>query len=438
MPRVASGPAFAAVDTFARQYTAHTQVPVGLMVTSVANLSPEILEPSLGRSVVNPNPMWNSPQVPIAGVIWAPGDEDADHAHRYRNVMPKVVEVWRDAFKTPNKPLPVIAIESPDSGPVDVTFLREAQRAVWKEDDRMGFVATWGLTRDDLAERMMRWAKRFVLDDTAVAVSGPVFESMRVKGRQVILTFTHDRGGLSFVGDKGDVRGLEMASDDRQFYPAVADIRGDAVIVTSPRVRYPSAVRYGYGAELRGGVCNEDGLRMLPFRTDSWKVAGDGKPGVDRPVITWQVSQPYGREESSGLGLLDYDFGPETNAATTVWGRAESNKEGVVDLAAVLGKEGGRVAYLRGTISVPEEQDGRLWLGYDEGIHVWLNDSLVHQDQSGALRAPGAVAIPVHFYQGENTLLLKLPHDKGRWFSYVGVSALDDRPIEGFDVKVSH
>lgn len=438
--RVAGGRAFVAPDAFARKFSAYTGVPVGLLVARVDRLSPEILERSLGRSIVNPNPMWILPRIPVAGVIWMPGNEDAKDAHRYAEVMPKDVDVWRTALSTPNDVLPVIAIESRESTPFELTFLREAQRKVSVDDEHMGLIATGDLTRDDhdeVAERMMRWATRLVLGDSSVAVSGPIFDAMRVKGRQAILTFTHDRGGLSFVGDKRRLRGLEVASDDRQFYPANAEIRGDALIVTSPRIRYPSAVRYGYGVEIEGGVQNDDGLRMLPFRTDTWKVAGDGRPAVDDPVTVWQVSRPYGLEESTGLGLLDVDLGPETNASKAVWQDIEPDEAGLVDLSAVLGKDGGRASFLRSTISVPEEQDGRLWLGFDEGIRVWLNGNLVYQDQEGKRRAPGSVVIPVHFYQGENTLMLKLPHDKGAWYAYVGVSALADRRIDGFDVKLS-
>ena len=372
-------------------------------------------------------------------MIWAPGDEDADDAYRYQQAMPKLVDSWRQTLVTPNNPLPVIAVESRENGSVDLAFLRDAQRAVWLGDDRMGFVATWdvGEDREAIAGRLLRWAKRLVLEDTAVAVSGPVFDAMRVKGRQAILTFTHDRGGLSFIDDEGDLRGLEMAGDDRQFYPANAEIRGDALVVTSPQVRYPAAVRYGFGPKMGGGVKNRDGLALHPFRTDSWKVAGDGGPAVDDPVMVWQVSRPYALEESTGLGLLDYDLGPETNASMTVWQAIEPDKTGRVDIAKVLGKDGGRAAFLRTTVSVPEEQDGRLWLGFDEGMHVWLNGDLVYQNQDGKNRRPGSVVIPVHFYQGENTLMLKLPHDKGGWHAYVGVSALEDRRIDGFDVKLS-
>ena len=207
---------FESARSFADALQLSSGVQVGLMKTSVRHLSP------FARSGDDEAPAAVDlsgvmPSVPIGGVIWAPGDEDADDAYRYQQAMPKLVDSWRQTLVTPNNPLPVIAVESRENGSVDLAFLRDAQRAVWLGDDRMGFVATWdvGEDREAIAGRLLRWAKRLVLEDTAVAVSGPVFDAMRVKGRQAILTFTHDRGGLSFIDDEGDLRGLEMAGDDR-------------------------------------------------------------------------------------------------------------------------------------------------------------------------------------------------------------------------------
>jgi len=51
---------------------------------------------------------------------------------------------------------------------------------------------------------------------------------------------------------------------------AQAEIRGDKVVVWSPQVRNPAAVRYGWANFPTGNLWNRDGLPASPFRTDEF------------------------------------------------------------------------------------------------------------------------------------------------------------------------
>ena len=62
-----------------------------------------------------------------------------------------------------------------------------------------------------------------------------------------------------------------MAGADKQFYWADARIDGDAVVLTSPKVPQPVAVRYAWSQRSPwANLFNKDGLPALPFRTDAW------------------------------------------------------------------------------------------------------------------------------------------------------------------------
>ena len=50
-----------------------------------------------------------------------------------------------------------------------------------------------------------------------------------------------------------------------------AKIDGDGVLVSSPQVSEPVAVRYGWGDNPLIGLTNKAGLPASPFRTDAWK-----------------------------------------------------------------------------------------------------------------------------------------------------------------------
>jgi sialate O-acetylesterase len=59
--------------------------------------------------------------------------------------------------------------------------------------------------------------------------------------------------------------------------PIESWIAGDTVIVASPQVPHPIAVRYAWAADPAGNLCNGAGLPASPFRTDDWAAPLAGK-----------------------------------------------------------------------------------------------------------------------------------------------------------------
>ena len=68
----------------------------------------------------------------------------------------------------------------------------------------------------------------------------------------------------------GVKQGLVIAGSDRKFVFADAKIEDDAVVVSSPQVPNPVAVRYGWADLPRVNLFNKDGFPASPFRTDEW------------------------------------------------------------------------------------------------------------------------------------------------------------------------
>jgi sialate O-acetylesterase len=66
-----------------------------------------------------------------------------------------------------------------------------------------------------------------------------------------------------------DRRGIVLSV--REFVSAQAAIERNRVVVWSPEVAQPVAVRYAWGNHPEGAnLYNSDGLPAAPFRTDSW------------------------------------------------------------------------------------------------------------------------------------------------------------------------
>jgi sialate O-acetylesterase len=93
--------------------------------------------------------------------------------------------------------------------------------------------------------------------------------------------FDHADDGL--VGDM-PVAGFEVAGQDRRFHAASATIDGSAVLVRSPDVRQPVAVRYAWSDAPKPWLRNKAGLPASPFRTDEW-------PGVTEQG-SWKTDGP--------------------------------------------------------------------------------------------------------------------------------------------------
>jgi sialate O-acetylesterase len=119
-----------------------------------------------------------------------------------------------------------------------------------------------------VGQRLARWALGDVYHVEEV-FSGPLFERAEITGSRVRLRFRHTGTGLATLDGK-PLRGFAVAGADRRFVWANARIDGDSVVVDSPNVTVPVAVRYAWGANPDCNLGNREGLPASPFRTDDW------------------------------------------------------------------------------------------------------------------------------------------------------------------------
>jgi hypothetical protein len=97
----------------------------------------------------------------------------------------------------------------------------------------------------------------------------PEYSSMTVKGNEATLTFKNVResGGFNLFDS---IEGLEVCGPDLVFHPAqgrVVNMR-NSLIVSSPEVKEPVAVRYAFRNFLPGNLTGASGLAVPPFRSD--------------------------------------------------------------------------------------------------------------------------------------------------------------------------
>ena len=105
-----------------------------------------------------------------------------------------------------------------------------------------------------------------------IEFSGPVYQSMKVEGNNIRISFTHVGSGLLAKDKYGYLKGFEVAGSDQKFHYAKAWIEGNTVVVSSDQVSNPVAVHFAWADNPEdANLFNKDGFPAVPFRTDTWK-----------------------------------------------------------------------------------------------------------------------------------------------------------------------
>jgi sialate O-acetylesterase len=228
------------------------------------------------RNISRPSGLYNAMIAPlqpyaIAGAIWYQGEANSGRATEYRTLFPAMIQNWRQAWGEGEFPFLFVQI-APHQGMTPE--IREAQLLSWQKVPRTAMAVITDIgnetdihpTQKEPVGDRLSLAARAIAYGEKIPYSGPVYASMKVKGDQAILSFKHIGSGL--VAKGGDLKGFTIAGEDGHFTSATAIIEGDKVIVSSPSVTKPVAVRYGWANVPDVNLFNKEGLPATPFRTD--------------------------------------------------------------------------------------------------------------------------------------------------------------------------
>lgn len=218
-----------------------------------------------------------APLVPYAlgGVIWYQGESNRSRAVQYNELFPALIRDWRTQWNQPELPFYYVQIAPYDY--VDdhdyTPRLREAQRQVLRVA-HTGMVVTMDIgnlndihphNKQDVGRRLALWALAKNYGYPRLPHSGPLYERMEVEDGCIRLHFAHVGSGLA---GRDGLAGFEIAGADGQYVPAEARIENDTVVVGSPSVAQPRAVRYAWADVAQATLFNNVGLPASPFCTD--------------------------------------------------------------------------------------------------------------------------------------------------------------------------
>ena len=217
---------------------------------------------------------------PVKGVIWYQGEANVGRAAEYTDLFQALIHDWRDKWNNPDMPFYFVQlanfmerVDGQEESPWPE--LREAQaKALCMEHTGMAVIYDIGEAGDIHPKNKQEVGRRLsliALADTYgkdLTCSGPRYATYRVDGDRVEVEFSCTGGGLQAKG--GELKGFVISGPDHRFHKAYAVISGNKVILSSPEVKYPVAVRYGWGNNIESTLYNAEGLPASPFRTDNW------------------------------------------------------------------------------------------------------------------------------------------------------------------------
>ncbi len=244
--------------------------------------------PTKPVDVFNPNQptvLYNAmihPFLPLKfkGVIWYQGESNVGKAHQYQSLFPTLIQDWRNNFNNGDFPFYFVQIANymdRNTVPVEHEWaeLREAQTmALSLPNTGMAVTIDIGDAKDIHPGNKQEVGRRLAIQALAntyekvIPYSGPLYQSYAIKGKQIELSFTYAKGLQS--SDGKELTGFALAGADRKFVWAKAKVVEDKVVVWSPQVAQPVAVRYAWSANPACNLVNAAGLPASPFRTDDF------------------------------------------------------------------------------------------------------------------------------------------------------------------------
>ena len=217
----------------------------------------------------------------LRGVLWHDGEGNAARAAEYHAFFTAMITAWRAHFAQGDISFYWVNLAG-HAPPADqfergrtFALLREAQtKALTLPNTGQAITLDLSEPRNVQPAKLPEVGRRLALlarhrdydlvsDDT-----GPTFVSATREGAALRVRFAHATGGL--VAHDKPVQALELAGADRIFRPAEGRIERGTLVVSSPHVREPEAVRYAFTNFPAANLYNGAGLPAVPFRSDAW------------------------------------------------------------------------------------------------------------------------------------------------------------------------
>lgn len=158
-------------------------------------------------------------------------------------------------------------------------------------------------------------------------------------------------------------------------------------------------------------------------------IALAGQYGIDGAAVAqklgvvsaWRIAGPFPWNAADGfaqnpVNAPGVDFAASYGEVT--WQvHKTGDAAGVVNLAALLGERSNAMAFAAAKINVPVDQprDAVLNVGSDDGVKIWLNGAVVHENNVDRGFALDDDTVAVKLDGGENHIVVQITQGGGGW-----------------------
>jgi len=240
---------------------------------------PSVLLPP--REVQNPTALYNGmihplQPFPLRGAIWYQGEANVGEGRHYTERMKALISGWRKVWGTDDFPFYYVQIAPYNYGGTGerVAELWEAQaEAQAIPDTGMVVVNDIGNLKDihpankqEVGRRLAAWALAKTYRAAGTAYAGPTFKALSAEAGKLRVMFDRTSDGLA-SRDGQPLTWFEIIdADEGGFVRADAQIEGGSVVLSSPEVKRPVAMRFAWDMLAEPNLMNSAGLPAGAFR----------------------------------------------------------------------------------------------------------------------------------------------------------------------------
>lgn len=235
----------------------------------------------------------------VRGFLWYQGESNlmSGDTSIYTMKLRTLIETWRTNFNAPDAPFYYVLLAPFLYSPREkdrahltaegLPLFWQAQTAVAQTTKNTGFISTTDLVANikdihptnkrDVGLRLANLALADAYGKTELIAKSPTYKSLKASSKKITLTFANVGTGLKSRDGK-PLDNFQIAGADKKFVAAEAVVKGDKIIVSSPNIKSPVAVRFAWSESANPNLVNSAGLPAIPFRTDDWPII------VERPA----------------------------------------------------------------------------------------------------------------------------------------------------------
>lgn len=212
----------------------------------------------------------------MRGAIWYQGESNHGEGMLYTEKMRALIQGWRKLWGQGDFPFYYVQIAPYGYGTEDPYVLAtfwEAQAAALSipgtgmvlANDISDLNDIHPRNKQDVGKRLALLALKNDYGRPETVASGPTFRALEIEDGKLRVRFDNVGSGL-VSRDGKPLNWFEIVGTETDFTPADAVIEGDSVVLSSPDVPDPVAMRFAWHKNAEPNLSNREGLPAVPFR----------------------------------------------------------------------------------------------------------------------------------------------------------------------------